>query len=83
MSGSLCRNTYIIGALTLLFGCATCPEYTKLDIPPKPHIIPITAEQQARTPTDVLDIFAVNQVTLKNHILRLEARIEAANDSLE
>jgi len=37
---------------------------------------------QVRIPVDALDIIAVNQAVLKNHIKRLENRIRIHDDAL-
>ena len=62
--------------------CATVID-VPIGVPARPHLIPITAEQQTRTPVDVLDIVAVNQEVLKNHVKRLEQRIILHDESLE
>ena len=68
------RIGVILGCFYLLSGCAT-PYDTPIGVPERPYLIPITAEQQAKTPVDVLDIVAVNYEVLKNHVKRLERRI--------
>lgn len=62
-------------------GCSTFVDYP-IGVLPRPELIPLTAEQQSRTPADVLDVCAVNQAALKNHIKRYEGRIETHDDSL-
>lgn len=47
-----------------------------------PHLIPLTVEMQVRIPIDALDIIAVNQEVLKNHIKRLENRILIHDEAL-
>jgi len=53
-----------------------------IGVPERPHLIPLTVEMQVRIPVDALDIIAVNQAELKNHIKRLEARIRLHDESL-
>jgi len=62
-------------------GCSTFVDYP-IGVLARPELIPLTAEQQERTPTDVLDIVAINQAVLKNHIKRYEGRIATHDDSL-
>jgi hypothetical protein len=62
-------------------GCSTFVDYP-IGVPDRPGLIPITAEQQSRTPLEVLDACASNQATLKNHVKRLESRIATHDDSL-
>ena len=64
----------ILVLIYLLSGCAT-PIDVPIGVPPRPHLIPLNVELQQQIPVDALDIIAVNQAELKNHILRLEARI--------
>ena len=63
-------------------GCASCPIDTKIGPAKRPWLLPITAEQQARTPVDVLDIIAVNQEELKTWGLKNEKRILIHDESL-
>lgn len=70
--------------LILILGinaCATQYDYP-IGLPDRPDLIPITAEQQTHIPVDILDIIAVNQATLKNHIKRLEQRIILHDEAL-
>jgi hypothetical protein len=64
----------------LLCGCATID--VPIGIPPRPDLIPLSAELQEQIPPDILDIIAVNDLALKNHIKRLENRIRLHDDSL-
>ena len=61
-------------SLILIGSCASAPDVA-IGVPPRPHLIPLTVEMQVRIPVDALDIIAVNQEVLKNHIKRLESRI--------
>jgi hypothetical protein len=64
----------------ILSGCATID--VPIGIPPRPDLIPLSAELQEQIPPDILDIIAVNDASLKNHIKRLESRIRLHDDSL-
>ena len=64
-----------------LASCAT-PIDVPIGVPPRPHLIPLAVEMQVRIPVDALDIIAVNQEVLKNHIQRLENRIILHDESL-
>ncbi len=64
----------------LLSGCATID--TPIGLPLRPDLIPLTVEMQQEIPPDVLDIIAVNDLMLKNHIKRLEGRILLHDESL-
>jgi len=68
--------------LILIGSCASIPDVA-IGVPPRPHLIPLTVEMQVRIPVDALDIIAVNQAVLKNHIQRLENRIILHDESLE
>ena len=72
----LCLALTTIGS-----GCSTFTDYP-IGVLERPELIPLTAEQQERTPVDVLDICAVNQAVLKNHVKRYEGRIQTHDDSL-
>ena len=67
--------------ITGLSGCSTFVDYP-LGVLERPYLIPLTPEQLNQTPPDVLDIIAVNQAVLKNHILRYEERNRIHDDSL-
>jgi len=71
--------------LILILGISGCAS-TFVDYPigilEHPELIPLTAEQQARTPPDVLDVVAVNQEVLKNHIDRINGRITTHDEAL-
>ena len=67
--------------LILIGSCAVTPD-VPIGVPPRPHLIPLTVEMQVRIPVDALDIIAVNQAVLKNHIKRLETRITLHDESL-
>ena len=75
------RIGVILGCFYLLSGCAT-PIDVPIGVPPRPHLIPLNVELQSQIPVDALDIIAVNQAELKNHIKRLESRIEMHDNSL-
>jgi hypothetical protein len=62
-------------------GCSHFVDYP-IGVLDRPVLIPITAEQQSRTPPEVLDACAVNQAVLKNHIKRYEGRILTHDESL-
>ena len=64
-----------------LVSCAT-PIDMPIGVPSRPHLIPLTVEMQVRIPIDALDIIAINQEVLKNHIKRLESRIILHDESL-
>ncbi len=66
----------------LLSGCAATPIDSPIGIPERPYLIPLTIEMQVRIPVDALDLIAVNQEVLKNHIKRLEQRIILHDESL-
>ncbi len=71
----------ILVALALfLSGCATID--TPIGLPLRPDLIPLSSELQQQIPADVLDIIAVNDAMLKNHILKLEGRITLHDESL-
>ena len=72
----LCLALTTIGS-----GCATQYD-SPIGVPDRPYLIPITVELQVRIPVDALDIIAINQATLKNHIQRLEQRIILHDESL-
>jgi len=63
-------------------GCATPFVDYPIGILERPELIPLTAEQQARTPPDVLDACAVNLEVMKNHVKRYEGRITTHDESL-
>ncbi len=67
--------------LILIGSCAATPD-VPIGIPARPYLIPLTIEMQVRIPVDALDIIAVNQAELKNHILKLESRIRLHDESL-
>ena len=67
--------------MTIGSGCAT-PIDVPIGVIPRPHLIPLTVEMQQQIPVDALDIIAVNQEVLKNHIKRLESRITLHDESL-
>lgn len=67
--------------LILIGSCAVAPDVA-IGVPPRPHLIPLAVEMQVRIPVDALDIIAVNQAVLKNHIKRLENRIRIHDDAL-
>ena len=71
----LCLTLILIGS------CAT-PIDSPIGVPPRPHLIPLTTELQSQIPVDALDIIAVNQAELKNHIKKLEQRIILHDESL-
>jgi len=75
------RIGVILGCFYLLSGCAT-PIDVPIGVPPRPHLIPLNVELQQQIPVDALDIFAVNQAVLKNHIKKLEQRIIIHDESL-
>ena len=62
-------------------GCATQYDFA-IGVPDRPYLIPLTVEMQVRIPVDALDIIAINQEVLKNHIQRLEQRILLHDESL-
>ena len=62
-------------------GCSTFVDYP-IGVLERPKLIPITIEQLQQIPPDVLDIIAVNQAILQNHIKRYEGRIRTHDDSL-
>jgi len=64
----------------ILSGCTTY-DYP-IGVPARPVLIPLTAEMQAEIGPDTLDVIAVNDLMLKNHIKRLEARITLHDESL-
>jgi len=70
--------------LILTIGISACISSTDIPIgiPDSPHLIPLTVEMQVRIPVDALDIIAVNQAVLKNHIKRLENRILIHDEAL-
>ena len=68
------RKLLLCPILILIGSCATYTDVA-IGLIPRPHLIPLTVEMQTRIPVDALDIIAVNQEVLKNHIKRLEARI--------
>jgi len=61
--------------------CATAID-VPIGVPERPYLIPLAIEMQVRIPIDALDIIAVNQEVLKNHIKRLEQRIILHDESL-
>ncbi len=70
-----------LGVVALfLCGCATVD--TPIGLPLRPDLIPLSSELQQQIPADVLDIIAVNDASLKNHILKLEGRITLHDESL-
>jgi len=70
-----------IGLIALFLGGCTTYDYP-IGVPSRPVLIPLTAEMQQQIPADLLDIIAVNDLFLKNHIKRLEARITLHDESL-
>ncbi len=60
--------------------CAT--DNYPIGVPSRPILIPLTAEMQQEISPDALDIIAVNDAALKNHIKRLEQRIILHDESL-
>ncbi len=68
--------------LILIGSCAATPIDSPIGVPERPYLIPLTIEMQVRIPVDALDIIAVNQEVLKNHIKRLEQRILIHDESL-
>ena len=75
------RKLLLCPILILIGSCAT-PIDVPIGVIPRPHLIPLTVEMQVRIPVDALDIIAVNQEVLKNHIKRLESRIIFHDESL-
>jgi len=70
--------------LCLILTTGSCATYidVPIGVPPRPHLMPLTAEMQARIPVDALDIIAVNQAVLKNWGRGLENRILIHDESL-
>jgi len=68
--------------LILIGSCAATPIDLAIGVIPRPHLMPLTVEMQQRIPVDALDIIAVNQEVLKNHIKRYEQRIILHDESL-
>jgi len=75
------RTLLLCLALTTIGSCAVAPDIP-IGVPARPYLIPIPIEMQVRIPVDALDIIAVNQEVLKNHIKRLESRITLHDESL-
>ena len=65
----------------LLGGCSTFVD-SPIGLPPRPILIPLSPELQQQIPADALDIIAVNDAAVKNHIKRLEQRILMHDDAL-
>ena len=67
----------ILGILILILGtaCSTTKTFVAYDgpCPLRPHLEPITAEQQQNIDPDVLSVISDNQLKLKQHIKLLEA----------
>jgi len=72
----------ILGCFYLLSGCSTYVDYA-IGIPPRPILIPLTAEMQAEISPDTLDILAANDLELKHALLRCEGRIRIHDKALE
>lgn len=79
MTSKLAAFAVIIAGIT---GCA-CPPHTKIDIPPRPELLPVTQEQWDAVPPDTQDIWSTNDLLLKKHIRKLEKRIEIHDDLME
>ena len=78
------NGRFLAFPVVLFLAFSACASYPDLPIGviPRPHLIPLTASMQAQIPVDALDIIAVNQEVLKNHIKRLESRIRIHDESL-
>jgi len=75
------RKLLLCLSLILIGSCAVVPDIP-IGVPPRPYLIPLPVEMQVRIPIDALDIIAVNQEVLKNHIKRLENRILIHDEAL-
>ena len=70
-----------IFSILILGSCASQSDYP-IGVPPRPILIPLPAEMQQQIPADALDIIALNDASLKTHILKLESRISLHDKSL-
>lgn len=68
--------------LIISSGCAT-PIYTTIDLPPRPNLVPVTLTEFGSCGPDAQDKWVSNDLLLKQYILKLEARIEAYNDTVD
>lgn len=75
------RKLLLCPILILIGSCASTLD-VPIGVPPRPQLIPLAIEMQVRIPVDALDIIAVNQEVLKNHIKRLENRILIHDEAL-
>lgn len=66
----------ILATLTIFSGCCNAP-FVAPDIPPRPELIPVQQEVWERVPLEAQDIWTYNDLALKEHIRRLEARLQA------
>ena len=73
--GNTSRYPALLVILSILAGCASPKTFVAYDgpCPLRPHLEPITAEQQQNIDPDVLSVISDNQLKLKQHIKLLEA----------
>ena len=76
------KRALLLCPILILIGSCATPIDTSIGVPDRPYLIPLTIEMQVRIPVDALDIIAVNQEVLKNHIKRLETRIILHDEAL-
>ena len=65
--------------LLILTGC--CTTDTKIGIPPRPELIPVSPEVWATVGPEAQDTWTLNDLALKEHVKRLEARIRIHDEA--
>ena len=65
-----------------MVGCASLP-HTKIDIPARPHLTPVSQEIWQQVPSDAQLIWLENDLSLKQYVRLLESRIMLHNELYE
>ena len=66
----------------LATGCASLP-HTKIDIPARPHLTPVSQEIWQQVPSDAQLIWLENDLSIKQYVRLLESRIMLHNELYE
>ena len=77
----MARFLAILAILTIISGCATCPDYAPIGSEPRPDFRGLTQEQWNSIPVGAQEIITYNDLAAKQYIRDTEARARAYDEA--
>jgi len=77
----MARFLAILAILTIISGCATCPDYVPIGSEPRPIFRGLTQEQWDDIPVGAQEIINYNNLAAQKYIRDTEARARAYDEA--